>query len=150
VIRSARERLLALVDPSIDALLRILNAPGVCPTCGRSDDMNLMLKAAKIVLDRTGYGAKQSITVHHDHHEPPAWISYLTTAQLHQVGIWIREAKHREELGIPPDRPLLTVVATDAEIVSTDEKHEQQRDDEHEQHPDANGEGEPEVTPGPA
>jgi hypothetical protein len=159
VQQSARQRLLALVDPAIDALLRILNAPDVCQTCGRSDDMSLMLKAAKIVLDRTGYGAKQSITVQHDHSEPASWAAYLTNAQLHQCAIWIREAKYREEHGIPPERPLLAVVATDAEIVSTDEKSETER----EQQPDATNESAPkstattdepepppEVTPGPA
>jgi hypothetical protein len=153
VRETARQRLLALVDPAIDSLLRILNAPGVCQTCGRSDDMNLMLKAAKVVLDRTGYGAKQSITVQHEYYEPPAWISYLTKAQFHQIGMWIREAKHREELGIPADRPLLTVAAT----VVTDENNatEQQPDATNESAPKSTAttdepEPPPEVTPGPA
>ncbi|HWB15900.1 MAG TPA: hypothetical protein VG538_05785 [Vicinamibacterales bacterium] len=146
VIQSARQRLAALVDPAIDTLLRVLNAPDVCEKCGRSDDMSLMLKAAKIVLDRTGYGPKQSITVQHEYYEPPAWISYLTKAQFHQVGIWIREAKYREEHGIPPERPLLAVVATDAEIVSTDENSEPPREAEHEQQRDATNESTPEKT----
>jgi hypothetical protein len=55
VQRSARERLLALVDPAIDALLRALKNAPPCKVCGRSDaDRDpVTVKAAQLVLDRT-------------------------------------------------------------------------------------------------
>jgi hypothetical protein len=57
VKKSARERLLALVDPALDALLRALKTGPPCEHCGRSDaDRDpVVLRAAQLVLDRTGY-----------------------------------------------------------------------------------------------
>lgn len=57
VRKSARERLLALVDPALDALLRALQTGPPCEHCGRSDaDRDpVVLRAAQLVLDRSGY-----------------------------------------------------------------------------------------------
>jgi hypothetical protein len=57
VRKSARERLLAMVDPALDALLRALKTGPPCEHCGRSDaDRDpVVLRAAQLVLDRAGY-----------------------------------------------------------------------------------------------
>lgn len=57
VKKSARERLLAMVDPALDALLRALHTGPPCAHCGRSDaDRDpVVLRAAQVVLDRAGY-----------------------------------------------------------------------------------------------
>lgn len=57
VRKSARERLLAMVDPALDALLRALKTGPPCEHCGRSDaDRDpAVLRAVQLVLDRAGY-----------------------------------------------------------------------------------------------
>jgi len=57
VRQSARERLLAMVDPALDALLRALQTGPPCEHCGRSDaDRDpVVLRAAQLVLDRAGF-----------------------------------------------------------------------------------------------
>lgn len=49
--RSARERLAALVDPAIDGLRKALE----------DDDVGAIIRAARIVLDRTGHGPRQTV-----------------------------------------------------------------------------------------
>jgi hypothetical protein len=66
VQRAARERLMALVDPAIDALLRAMNAADTCEHCGRSSDMSVMVRAARTILDRCGLGPNATLTI-----EPP-------------------------------------------------------------------------------
>jgi hypothetical protein len=71
---AARKRLLELVDPAINGLLRVLNAPSACAACGRSDDLGTMVAAAKVVLDRTGHGPHSSLSVQHfDGPSGPNW-----------------------------------------------------------------------------
>jgi len=55
-LRAAKERLNSLVEPAISALMRCLQSPGVCTVCGRSEDMAVMERAARTVLDRCGHG----------------------------------------------------------------------------------------------
>jgi hypothetical protein len=62
VRQAARQRLLALVDPAIDALLRALESGDPCATCGRQDDMGIVIRAAQLVLDRVGLGPAISVT----------------------------------------------------------------------------------------
>ena len=52
VEKTARKRLAALVEPAIVALRKALEA----------DDLNATLRAARLVLDRTGYGPTKTIT----------------------------------------------------------------------------------------
>ena len=65
VRKSARERLLAMVDPALDALLRFLRTAPPCEHCGRSDaDRDpVVLRAAQLVLDRTGFHPSVSVQV---------------------------------------------------------------------------------------
>src|SRR5438105_1507399 len=52
VQKSARERLLMMVDPALDALMRFLRQAPPCEHCGRSDaDRDpVVLRAAQLVL----------------------------------------------------------------------------------------------------
>src|SRR5258705_13978791 len=52
VRKSARERLLAMVDPALDALLRALQTGPPCPRCGRTaaDKNPAVLRAPQHVL----------------------------------------------------------------------------------------------------
>src|SRR5688572_203170 len=65
VRKSARERLLAMVDPARDALLRALRTGPPCEHCGRSDaDRDpVVLRAAQLVLDRAGYGPRATMEI---------------------------------------------------------------------------------------
>lgn len=100
VQQAARERLAALVDPSVDAFRRILASPDRCELCGRSADMAVVVRAATAVLDRTGYGPNSTVVV--QARPAPRWVEYLTDDQLDQVGAWIEEAKARVVAGEPP------------------------------------------------
>ena len=62
---SARERLLAMVDPAMDALLRAMSAGVPCEACGRTDaDRDpVVIRAAQIVLDRCGFGPQTKLEV---------------------------------------------------------------------------------------
>jgi hypothetical protein len=74
----ARRRLLAMVDPALDALLRALRMADACAHCGRADDMAVVVKAAQLVLDRAGLGptAKLEVTT------KPKELRRLSTEQL--------------------------------------------------------------------
>lgn len=63
VQRAAKLRLLDLVDPAIAGLLRALTVKGACDKCGRSDDPAIVVRAAQIVLDRTGFGPSATVAV---------------------------------------------------------------------------------------
>jgi len=81
VRKSARERLLAMVDPAFDALLRALGSGGPpCALCGRADSDRdpVVIRAAQIVLDRAGF--HPSITVQHV--EPANKYADLTVDEL--------------------------------------------------------------------
>jgi hypothetical protein len=65
VRKAARERLLAMVDPALDALLRVLKTHGPpCEHCGRSDGDRdpVVVRAAQLVLDRTGFHPTLQVT----------------------------------------------------------------------------------------
>ncbi len=80
VKQSARERLLAMVDPALDALLRALQTRPPCEHCGRSDaDRDpVVLRAAQLVLDRAGYHPTLGV-VREAAHNP---LSHLSLSEL--------------------------------------------------------------------
>jgi hypothetical protein len=94
VRRTARERLQALVDPTMDALLRALGSAPPCEACGRSDaDRDpVVIRAAQIVLNRCGFGPAATLTVT----EAPRGASverWLTDEQLDRMNEWYEDAK---------------------------------------------------------
>jgi hypothetical protein len=101
VQKAARERLLALVEPALDVLLRMLRAAPPCEHCGRSDvDRDpVVLRAAQLVLDRTGFHPTLSVAVQQPRvAEHFAWIP---TDRLAQMQEWIAEAKAAMQRGEP-------------------------------------------------
>lgn len=75
--QAARERLQMLVDPAVNALQTVMQQ-GKCDACGRSDDPLVVVKAAQLVLDRTGHGPHSTVTVN----STAAELSELTNIQL--------------------------------------------------------------------
>ncbi len=65
VVEMARMRLMEGASLAIDALLRCLTPTPPCPMCGRSDSDRdpATIRAAQIVLDRTGFGASAKLEV---------------------------------------------------------------------------------------
>lgn len=114
VRRSAKERLLGLIDPAMHALLRALRSGEPCKVCGRSDaDRDpAVIRAAQIVLDRTGFHPAVAVQVARTESRP-TWVSWLTDEQLSQVSVWITDAKRRMQAGearplaLPPASRLL-------------------------------------------
>jgi hypothetical protein len=109
--RAAQLRLLSLIEPSFAVVADFLTPREPCKACGRSDKDRdpAVLRAAQIVLDRTGF--HPSISVQTSRAESrPQWVSWLTDEQLVQVSEWIAEAKRRMTAGAPP--PLALPSAT--------------------------------------
>jgi hypothetical protein len=66
VVRSAQQRLLAHVDPAIDALFKTLRSHGPpCEHCGRGDGARdpVVVTAARVVLDRCGFHPSMALQV---------------------------------------------------------------------------------------
>ncbi|HXG90537.1 MAG TPA: hypothetical protein VNJ02_19605 [Vicinamibacterales bacterium] len=126
VRKSARERLLAMVDPALDALLRFLRTAPPCEHCGRSDaDRDpVVLRAAQLVLDRTGFSPALAVTVtpaapRADH------LAWLPSEQLAQMTAWITEARAAMARGdTPPDmrRDTIDAVLVEDEMPDADSK----------------------------
>jgi hypothetical protein len=65
VQKAARERLLAASDLAVERLVAFLHSAPPCANCGRSDaDRDpLVLRAAQLVLDRTGFHPTMQVEV---------------------------------------------------------------------------------------
>lgn len=63
--QAAQRRLLAMIEPALDALLRALRSAPPCPHCGRSDSDRdpATIRAAQLVLDRAGLGPTARLEV---------------------------------------------------------------------------------------
>ena len=126
VRRSARERLLAMVDPAIDALLRALKSGPACEVCGRSDaDRDpVTVKAAQLVLDRVGMGPQAKLLLQRPP-EIPAYASWLSDDELQQVSEMIARAKDRMVSGAEQEDLMLpntnAVDVEDAVLVEADD-----------------------------
>jgi hypothetical protein len=127
-VQAARERLLAMVDPAIDALMRILKQSPPCDVCGRADaDRDpVVLRAAQVVLDRAGH--HPTLSVQHTTGIPP-YFAWLLPAQRDQMSLWLTEARAAMERGEPrpaarlalPVAMAVAAEAEDAELVEDDD-----------------------------
>ena len=122
VQKTARERLLAMVDPALDALLRALRTAPPCKTCGRTDaDRDpIVLRAAQMVLDRTGHHAGLTLQVETPKPSSPEYFAWIPLERLEQMAAWHAEAKAAMERGEPEgDLPVLAAIepAVDAEVI---------------------------------
>lgn len=95
VQRAAKERMLASSDLAVERLVEVLGAGDRCEVCGRSDDMNVIVKAAQIVLDRTGMHPTLAVQPATDVDDSDGWIHYATDEQLQQMQTWIEQARDR-------------------------------------------------------
>lgn len=122
--KSAKERLMTLVDPAIDALLRALKSRPACMACGRSDaDRDpVVIRASQIVLDRTGHGPKATLSLGKSEDDDARWMEFLTDDELLLVEGVIAKAEGRMNDGPNATNRLLTEAIVDAVCVDTDEE----------------------------
>jgi hypothetical protein len=123
VQKSARERLLAMVDPALDALLRFLRQSPPCEVCGRSDaDRDpVVLRAAQMVLDRTGF--HPSLTV--EQTSTPNRLAGLSLAAIadHAEAIARRARAAADAEAAQLQDAQRTIKALDAVIVDEPDAH---------------------------
>ena len=102
VMKTARERLLAMSEPAVDALFRVLRPHGPpCEVCGRSDaDRDpVVVRAAQIVLDRTGFGPTQHLTVSPAVNSSSPCVAWMTDEELAAMDAIFADASRRMEAG---------------------------------------------------
>lgn len=94
VAKTAHERLLAMVDPALDALLRFLRQLPPCKVCGRSDaDRDpVVLRAAQLVLDRTGFHPTLALQ-QAETPRLPDYFAWIPRDRLEQMATWFAEAQ---------------------------------------------------------
>jgi hypothetical protein len=119
--QAASETLAAAALPAARVLFDIIDEwqRTTCPVCGMpKGDPGPVIRAAQIVLDRTGFHPSMSVQVSHTDEIPP-WARWLTNDQLRQVGEWIADAKTRMEAGADPEDnlPNRDVDAEDAVVI---------------------------------
>jgi hypothetical protein len=122
VQQSARQRLLAMVDPVMGAFEDILNiwSSTRCPTCGNpTGDPMHVIRVGQLVLDRAGF--HPTLTVQQSTPATPAYFQWLKPEQLAQMTTWMAEAKHAMEQGEPQAATALLPEATDAVLVDEDD-----------------------------
>lgn len=109
-LRVAKHRLLALVEPALDGLLLALE----------SKDLPAIIAAARIVLDRAGFGPQATLHIEEEP-KPPSWAQWLTHDEMEQVRGFIALAKQRMESGVlPTPDETLVVIEAQAELVVED------------------------------
>jgi hypothetical protein len=115
VKKAAAERLHAMVDPALDAVLRAITVHGPpCEHCGRSDaDRDpVVLRAAQMVLDRTGF--HPTLTLSTQPVAAPPYFQWIPRERLDQITAWMAEAKSAMAEGEPRPGAL---PALDAELI---------------------------------
>lgn len=123
---AAKQRLWELLGPAFAALGRALLSAEPCEVCGRSDaDKDpAVIRAAQIVLDRTGFHPAVAVQVSRGT-DDPKWTAWLTDAQLTQVGEWIDDAKERMAAGAPRPGELMpadTLLLDDGDADTTSDE----------------------------
>lgn len=99
----AREALASMLPRAIRGLRRAMSAATECPQCGGFADPKqaaVVVKAAQVVLDRTGYGPSSKIEVE----QPlPDWARYLTDEETATVMRLFNAAKERARVASARD-----------------------------------------------
>lgn len=107
VIAAARLKLLRGRDLAIDALLRALDGDdSPCATCGRSnsDRDPAVIRAAQIVLDRTGFGPSASLTITPAPAADAEWMEWMSLDEMRVLDDLIHEGERRCRLQEPKPR----------------------------------------------
>jgi hypothetical protein len=110
--RAAAERaLLYGRDLAIDQLISTLEARPPCPACGRSDaDRDpVVIRAAQIVLDRTGH--HPTLDVRTVSGGLPDYFAWIPPHRLAQMEAWMREADAAMRRGAP--QPMVALPPAD-------------------------------------
>ncbi len=98
-MRSARERLNALVEPAIEALAKAL----------KSGDVNAIIRASVVVLDRCGFHPRQAVELTGQDGQPiqtedaGQWIEFCTLEEKRAVLEIAERAMQRMENARPPE-----------------------------------------------
>ena len=98
VKEAIRKRLLAMAEPAVDVLFRAMTSHGPpCEACGRSDaDRDpVVVRAAQIVLDRTGFGPSQHLTVSPAVSSSSPCVEWMTDEQLAAMDAIFEDATRR-------------------------------------------------------
>lgn len=107
---AAKRRMWSFVNPALDAVQRFLQAGPACPHCGRSDGDRdpAVLRAAQLVLDRTGFHPTLAVEGTPLERERP-YIAWIPTDRLELLVAWEREAIEAMKRGdpVPVDRDAL-------------------------------------------
>lgn len=105
---AAKRRMWSFVSPALDAVQRVLQTGPPCPHCGRSDGERdpVVLRAAQLVLDRTGFHPTLGVEATPSERPYMAWIP---TDRLRQLVAWEQEAIEAMKRGdpVPQDYELL-------------------------------------------
>jgi len=108
---NAKLRLLAMSDAALDVLLDCIDVQPKCEVCGRTDDKNVVVRAAIAILDRSGMGPHS--TVHVDKQdEGLSYTKWLTEDELLLVAAIIQKGQDRmkaaavtEMINVTPIQP---------------------------------------------
>lgn len=96
VRRKAAERMLALVDPALSTLDKSMKNEARCVNCsqpcGHLTDAKVAVRAAQVVLDRTGFGPQSKVEVDLADN---AWLRFTTDQELETVTRIMESAKSR-------------------------------------------------------
>jgi hypothetical protein len=101
----AAETLAAAAWPAAEVLFEIIERwkEQTCPTCGLpKSDPTPVIRAAQVVLDRTGHHPSLSVHVN-PQPQIPEYMAWVLSPQLEQVDVWLREAQQRMKDGLPPE-----------------------------------------------
>ncbi len=124
----ALETLAVAAVPAAQVLFEVIHdyRSGACEHCGRpTGDPGPVIRAAQIVLDRTGF--HPSMTVNLKRQDPtPEWARYLTTDELTQMNTFIEEAKARMARGEETRdvAPIIDITPTAPDAAAEDDAHE--------------------------
>lgn len=115
VRQAAQRRLIGMVEPALDGLEMAMRQDP-CDKCGRPADMSLVVRAAQIVLDRSGLGPQGSLLVEH-RATPHPFAKWMTQEQLEQIAMWCEEAEQRRRRGEPASDEYIV----EAEVIASDD-----------------------------
>ena len=127
--QEAQETMLAARDWAVKRVHDYLSEKPPCDKCGRSDDPDVILRAVKIVLDRTGLGPTATLNVTHTATAAP-WLRWLTTDELRDVMTLVARAKERMLCGVPEVVPGEYALLDQSEPIGSGNGTDQDRTEE--------------------
>ncbi len=127
--QAAQRALAAAALPAAQVLFDILDRyqSDTCPHCCMPrGDPTPVIRAAQIVLDRTGFHPSVSVELSRQEPQAAEWGPWMTDDQLRQIGQWIADAKRRMAAGEPPEDRMPQPVEPEDGVLIDDEPVDQQ------------------------